>query len=453
MSALTYYSVLSSLDMQHGGLTTASLRRMRALSDAGRSAGILVANYSSNFYEIVDSTENGLLRDSVFARNMFYDIVSWPELLIDTSVPMPTDSVRHVPQLSTNTAGTVQVSRYFNAEGQLVLSEASASGAGERRYTVFKADDGRVLLNCSNWELRRRWIRWIDSQASSVFFIDGVSMAQALGSLPLQRSLKYFMQHGPHSYTGGDGENRLHGSRVLPFKYATTFDRFVVQTERQSRSVSEFVGNRVPVSIIPNVNDVKDIDAIYERQDVGVICTRFDEHQKRISDLISVMTSVLRKRPSVRFEVYGDGVGDWSKDHLEAEIAANGFGDRLRLHGFVPGANAHYGRGLFTLMTSRYEGFPLSLVEASSLGCIPISYDIDYGPSDLIENGVNGFLVPDGDMKYMVNSVLKLVDDPDFARGVRESAIVSSGRFSPSCVIEQIDLAVNSDLSSRIDLA
>lgn len=453
MSAMTYYSVLSSLDMQHGGLTTASLRRMRALSDAGRSAGILVANYSSNFFGIVDSTENGLLRDSVFARNMFYDIVSWPKLVIDASVYMPTDSVGFVPQLCTCTAGTVQVSRYYNARGQLVLSEASASGSGERRYTVFNPDDGSVLLNCSNWELRRRWIRWIDCQAPSVFFIDGVSMAQALGSLPLKRSLKYFMQHGPHSYVDGDGESRLHGSRVLPFKYATTFDRFVVQTERQRRSVSDFVGNRVPVSIISNVNDVKATGAIHDRRNVGIICTRFDEHQKRISDLFAVMVAVLRKCPSVQFEVYGDGVGQWSMDNLEAEVSAHGLGDRLRLYGFVPGASANYGRGLFTLMTSRYEGFPLNLVEASSLGCIPISYDIDYGPSDLIENGVNGFLVPDGDMNSMVDSVLRLAENPDLARGMRESAVVNSDRFSPRGIIEQIDFVVNSDLSTGVDPA
>ena len=51
------------------------------------------------------------------------------------------------------------------------------------------------------------------------------------------------------------------------------------------------------------------------------------------------------------------------------------------------------------LLTSRMEGLPLVLLEAMSVGCIPIAYDMPYGPADIIVDGVNGYLVEAGDIE------------------------------------------------------
>ena len=58
-----------------------------------------------------------------------------------------------------------------------------------------------------------------------------------------------------------------------------------------------------------------------------------------------------------------------------------------------PDARRELATASFLLLTSRSEGSPLVLVEAMAAGCLPIAYDVRYGPSDLIRNGRNGFLV------------------------------------------------------------
>ena len=62
-------------------------------------------------------------------------------------------------------------------------------------------------------------------------------------------------------------------------------------------------------------------------------------------------------------------------------------------------------------MTSRYEGMPMTMLEAKSLGLPVVSYDFPCGPKDLIEDGKDGFLVPEGDKNTFSNCLISLMDD------------------------------------------
>jgi poly(glycerol-phosphate) alpha-glucosyltransferase len=62
--------------------------------------------------------------------------------------------------------------------------------------------------------------------------------------------------------------------------------------------------------------------------------------------------------------------------------------------------------------TGTSEGFPLVLVEAMAAGCIPIAYDVRYGPSDIITHGRNGFLVPSGDIDALAEAIRTVATMP-----------------------------------------
>jgi len=57
-------------------------------------------------------------------------------------------------------------------------------------------------------------------------------------------------------------------------------------------------------------------------------------------------------------------------------------------------------------MSSRFEGLPMVLLEAQSYGLPIIAFDCDTGPSDLIENNKNGYLVESGNVKELANTIL-----------------------------------------------
>lgn len=445
----TFYSVLSTLEMQHGGLTSASLRRARALYQEGKRSGVLVANYVPGFGELARTTDDHILCAGVEIRNMFYDIVRNPALLVDSNTSMEKFIESDSPRVESLTAGSVSVNRYYDTSGNIVIVESSSNTFPERRYTVYDPDSGMTVLSASNWELRRRWIRWVDAQRRSVFLIDGVSMGQALASVDMNASLKYLMLHGTHSRIDSDGKRHLHSSREIPFRYSRKFDRVVVQSETQKRDVREFVNNSVDVSVVPNVNTSSVAPVLESRPKVGIICTRLEEGQKRISHILEIAERVLAQSTDVSFEIYGEGQGEWASDRLSCRFRTVKGPDRILFHGFVENASEHYSRGLFTILTSRYEGFPLNLVEASAGGCIPIAYDIDYGPADLVRDGRNGFLIQDGDIDSVVERILELCSDEALASSMRKAATSVVDRFTPRAVVSVLTELAEKDFASQ----
>src|SRR5699024_10662392 len=107
---------------------------------------------------------------------------------------------------------------------------------------------------------------------------------------------------------------------------------------------------------------------------------------------------------------HGDGP---ERERLQTLIADHGVADAVSLLPFDAHAAARFADAEFSLLSSTAEGLPLVLVEAMAYGCIPISYDIQYGPADMITHGRNGFLADDGDIESLVRGILSEQSLPD----------------------------------------
>nr|MBO8492382.1 glycosyltransferase [Staphylococcus aureus] len=78
---------------------------------------------------------------------------------------------------------------------------------------------------------------------------------------------------------------------------------------------------------------------------------------------------------------------------------------------FLSNLDQEYSDAYLSLITSNMEGFSLALLESLAHGVPVISYDVDYGPSELIQDGFNGYLVPPGDINQMVEKVDQLLNN------------------------------------------
>lgn len=83
------------------------------------------------------------------------------------------------------------------------------------------------------------------------------------------------------------------------------------------------------------------------------------------------------------------------------------------------------------LLTSHSEGFGLVLLESMAEGCIPFAYDVPYGPADIITDGVNGFLVPAGDVEALAARIHEfLALDEAAVEELRRNARATAAAYS-----------------------
>jgi glycosyltransferase involved in cell wall biosynthesis len=94
-----------------------------------------------------------------------------------------------------------------------------------------------------------------------------------------------------------------------------------------------------------------------------------------------------------------------------------------------------YGSASCFLLTSRFEGFPMVLLEASSFGLPIISFDCETGPSEIIRDGFNGFLVPPHNINLFVEKMIKLQNDHEIFEQFSENIYETSEKYMLNNII------------------
>jgi glycosyltransferase involved in cell wall biosynthesis len=85
-------------------------------------------------------------------------------------------------------------------------------------------------------------------------------------------------------------------------------------------------------------------------------------------------------------------------------------------------------------LASHSESFSMSLIEAMSMGLPPVAMDCPRGPREIVDDGVNGFLVPDGDEEAFTAALLRLVEDEELRRALGARAHRDAHRWSMDSV-------------------
>jgi poly(glycerol-phosphate) alpha-glucosyltransferase len=160
--------------------------------------------------------------------------------------------------------------------------------------------------------------------------------------------------------------------------------------------------------------------------------------KKRVDQAVQAFRHVVDERPSARLHVYGFGYGDGYETRVRELVADLGLEKHVLLEGFVPmeGGATPYDRACVTWLTSASEGFPLSMLESMSRGVPVVSFDIPFGPADLIEDGRNGFLVPARDVEALAARAVQVMGDPDLRADLSRAALETVERFSPERHVE-----------------
>lgn len=160
------------------------------------------------------------------------------------------------------------------------------------------------------------------------------------------------------------------------------------------------------------------------------------DREKGVDHLVEIAARVLPRHPDWTWDVFGEVVAGNEFDIAE-EIARRGIADQVRLMGKVDNLYQLYSEYAVVTLTSYREGLPLVLLEGKACALPLISFDVNTGPSDIIEDGVDGFLVPCYDRDVYAKKLDALMSDESLRVRMSQASQKGIARFCEDAIYVQ----------------
>lgn len=150
-------------------------------------------------------------------------------------------------------------------------------------------------------------------------------------------------------------------------------------------------------------------------------------HHKGFDNLLKIIGPVLDNNPEWTLKIVGGG--DEGMKVLKQIAENEKLNDRVIFEGFSTKVSEFMKNSEIYVMTSRFEGLPMVLLEAMSQGMVCVSYDCISGPSEIISHNVNGVLVEDQNAELMCKALEDLIRNPNKRIELANEGIKSLGRY------------------------
>lgn len=167
---------------------------------------------------------------------------------------------------------------------------------------------------------------------------------------------------------------------------------------------------------------------------------------KRYDLLIEAFAKVAAERPDWKLRIYGNGA---ERERLRGLIGDLGLYNHVFLMGAASPIEAEWAKGSICAVTSEFEAFGMTIVEAMRCGLAVVSADCPLGPPEIIEDGVDGVLVPSGDRDALASALLRVIGDDGLRRSLGAAARRNAARFDPAPVAVRCERLFTELLGSR----
>lgn len=206
-------------------------------------------------------------------------------------------------------------------------------------------------------------------------------------------------------------------------------DKLVVLTEKDQEAWDELDN----VAVIPDPLPLRP-SSISPQTSKRVVAVARYSHEKGIDLLLQAWALVEKRTEDWRLDVYGDG------DRISYERQAQALGldkSRYQLHERTNDVEKVYTESSLFVLSSRFEGFGMVIVEAMACALPVVAFDCPWGPRSIICEGKDGLLVENGNVQEMADALVRLMADEPLRRLMGEAGIKNVQRFSIEKIAER----------------
>lgn len=238
-------------------------------------------------------------------------------------------------------------------------------------------------------------------------------------------------------HTNSITANRELSKKVQRYVGTKLADKIITLTQEDHKNYIRKYGiseNRI--AYIYNWKENRLSNIPYNDESTKIVTVGRFDYQKGYDYLIQVAKKVLAKMPDWTWEIYGSGKQD-EVDKIRDLITENDLQDKLVIKGLEKNQDLIYGDKGIYVMTSRYEGLPLVLLEAQQYNLPIVSFRCPTGPSEIVEDGVNGYLIDCYDTDKMSEKLLELMKNDDLRQSFSDHAKDTMDKFDKNKILNQ----------------
>lgn len=212
-------------------------------------------------------------------------------------------------------------------------------------------------------------------------------------------------------------------------------DKIVVLTEQDKKNYQNILQAKQEIAVIPNITFKQNYN--YNIESKQIISVGWQRYVKGYDLAIKIAAKVLPKYPDWKWIVYGKEESSRYHEYLNHLIKEFSLENQFILAGSTSDIEQKYKDSSFYVMTSRYEGLPMVLLEAKSYGLPIVSFDIETGPNEIIRDGINGYLVEYADIDAMSEKIEYLINHTEIRQELSDNSQLDMEKFDYDNIISK----------------
>lgn len=427
------------------GFTIAVLRRARDMAAAGARVQVLTLDPGTSEDHAAHREEwrrRGLLPDGVVLRNLFDEARTDAAWLRAAATPLrgalPAGERRAVTDAAGSTVVELPVlpgnpEWHLTTEPVVVWSDAAPVGSVEGFGGLY-----RTWLNSVIAGVPGRAVVLCEARQVGELLVADAAPLLGPSALVLHET------HACHVLPPYHWDSPMDPAWTRWLDVADRFDGVLWLTKSQQRDVERRIDTDLRSSVVPHP-----VPAVgpNEPQSGRLVMMCSLIARKRVDDAIRALAEVRTTVPQAQLHVYGGGA---MRAELEALASELGLADAVVLHGHVSDLDEAWRTADAFVFASTNEGQGLVVAEAFGRGVPVISYDMPYGPADMLSGG-GGVLVPNGEVEALAAAMREVVGDRARRAELAAQARAAASVMGPEASMAALADAVRAAIAEPID--